>query len=185
MLFVLKEAFYHVYIKGILFFIFRFSDNHGHKSLPTFQTIINTYITQDNVPPLPPQSMLSHRPSITTQSKKLQALVQLHGILNEPYFEWSFWMILLIYQNNLDCGGRGDMGENNSRLILFVYNHTVVCKVIYHQFRHESRFGKDILTMIVWKLWNEKTLYSDNAWSCEEKGQGECWKRWKGVIAVW
>ena len=41
------------------------------------------------------------------------------------------------------------MGENNSRLILFVYNHTVVCKVIYHQFRHESRFGKDILTMIV------------------------------------
>ena len=40
-----------------------------------------------------------------------------------------------------------DMGKNNSRLILFVYNHTVVCKVIYHQFRHESRFGKDILTM--------------------------------------
>ena len=107
MLFVLKEALYHVCIKRVLFFIFRFSDNHGHKSLPTFQTIINTYITQDNVPPLPPQSMLSHRPSITTQSKKLQALVQLHGILNEPYFEWSFWMILLMYQNNLDCGGRG------------------------------------------------------------------------------
>ena len=41
------------------------------------------------------------------------------------------------------------MGENNSRLVLFVYNHTVVCKVIYHQFRHESRFGKDILKMIV------------------------------------
>ena len=149
MLFVLKEALYHVYIKGILFFIFRFSDNHGHKSLPTFQTIINTYITQDNVPPLPPQSMLSHRPSITTQSKKLQALVQLHGILNEPYFEWSFWMILLIYQNNLDCGGRGDMGESNSRLILCVYNHTDICEVIYHHFRHESRFGKDILKVIV------------------------------------
>ena len=41
------------------------------------------------------------------------------------------------------------MGENNRRLILFVYNHAVVCKVIYHQFRTESRFGKDILTMIV------------------------------------
>ena len=41
------------------------------------------------------------------------------------------------------------MGKNNSRLIRFVYNHTVVCEVIYHQFRHESRFGKDILTMIV------------------------------------
>ena len=102
-------------------------------------------------------------------------------ILNDP-FEWSFWYT----KTTLIVGeGGGGMGENNSRLILFVYNHTVVCKVIYHQFRHESRFGKDILTMIVWKLWNEKTLYSDNAWSCEEKGQGECWKRWKGVIAVW
>ena len=124
--------------------------------MPTFQTIINTYITQDNVPPLPPQSMLSHRQSITTQSKKLQALVQLHGILNEPYFEWSFWMILFIYQNNLDCGGRGDMGEINNRLILCVYNHTDVCKVIYHHFRHESRFGKDILKMIVWKMKNRE-----------------------------
>ena len=110
---------YHVYIKRILFFIFRFSDNHGHKSLPTFQTIINTYTTQDNVPPLPPQSMLSHRPSITTQSKKLQALVQLHGILNEPYFEWSFWMILLIYQNNLDCGGRG-IWEKTTAVLFFL-----------------------------------------------------------------
>ena len=45
------------------------------------------------------------------------------------------------------------MGENNCRLILFVYNHTVVCKVIYHQFRHVSRFGKDILTMIVSTVW--------------------------------
>ena len=41
------------------------------------------------------------------------------------------------------------MGENNCHLILFEYNNTVVCKVIYHQFRHVSPFGKDILTMIV------------------------------------
>ena len=52
--------------------------------------------------------------------------------------------------------GKGDMGESNSRLILCVYNHTVVCTVIYHQFRHESRFGKDILTMIVWKMKNKE-----------------------------
>ena len=96
-------------------FFFRFSDNHGHKSLPNFQTIINTYITQDNVPPLPPQSMLSHRQCITTQSKKFQALVQLHEILNEPYFEWSFWFT----KTTLIVGG-GGIWEKTIAILFFL-----------------------------------------------------------------